>query len=135
MYTCVTTYVDSSLTDLYTGSWSFAHDNLCRFKVSILVPLEWRHQRLSCFGFFYLFLCLPYVLSPCHVILAQIHCCICPRSKVCIWGRTYDFWSSEQFVLFCFLAHFFFLAPMEIITQLFLLNSLCGYVCFISHPN
>jgi hypothetical protein len=35
------------------------------------------------------------VLSPYHVIQIQPHCCICPRSKVRIWGRTYDFWSSE----------------------------------------
>jgi hypothetical protein len=47
------------------------------------------------FWVFYLFLYLPYMLSPCHVIQVQPHCCICPRSKVHIWGRTYDFWSSE----------------------------------------
>jgi hypothetical protein len=51
MYTCVTTQVDSSLTDLYTSSWSPSCVNLCRFKVSVLVPLEWGHQTLSCFGF------------------------------------------------------------------------------------
>jgi hypothetical protein len=45
------TYVDSSLTDLYTGSWSPSHDNLCRFKVSVLAPLEWGHQTHSCFVF------------------------------------------------------------------------------------
>jgi hypothetical protein len=42
----------SSLTDLYTGFWwSPSHVDLCSFKVSVLVPLEWRHQMLSCFGF------------------------------------------------------------------------------------
>jgi hypothetical protein len=44
---------------------------------------------------FNLFLYLPYVLSPCHVIQVQPHCCICLRFKVRIWGRTYHFWSSE----------------------------------------
>jgi hypothetical protein len=51
MYKCVTTQVDSSLTDLYTGSWSPSHVDLCCFKGSVLVPLEWRHQTLSYFGF------------------------------------------------------------------------------------
>jgi hypothetical protein len=51
VYTCVTTQVDSSLTDLYTGSWSPSQVNFCHFKVSVLVPLEWGHQMLSCFGF------------------------------------------------------------------------------------
>jgi hypothetical protein len=45
------THVNSSLTDLFTGYWSPSHDNLCRFKVSVLAPLEWGHQTLSCFGF------------------------------------------------------------------------------------
>jgi hypothetical protein len=36
MYKCVTTQVDSSLTDLYTGSWSTSHIDLCHFKVSFL---------------------------------------------------------------------------------------------------
>jgi hypothetical protein len=30
------------------------------------------------FWVFYLFLYHPYVLSPCHVIPVQPHCCICP---------------------------------------------------------
>jgi hypothetical protein len=51
IYKCVTTQVDSSLTDLYTGSWSPSHADLCRFKVSVLVSLEWGHQMLSCFEF------------------------------------------------------------------------------------
>jgi hypothetical protein len=51
MYKCVTTQVDSSLTDLYTGSWSPSLVDLCSFKVYVLVPLEWGHQILSCFGF------------------------------------------------------------------------------------
>jgi hypothetical protein len=49
---------------------------------------------LSCFGFL-LYLYLLYVLSPYLVIQIQPHCCICPRSKVRIWGRRYYFWSSE----------------------------------------
>jgi hypothetical protein len=51
VYTSVMTHVDSSLTDLYTGYWSPSHDNLCHFRVSVLVPLECGHQTLSCFGF------------------------------------------------------------------------------------
>jgi hypothetical protein len=47
----VMTHVDSSLIDLYPGYWSPSHDNLCCFNISVLVPLEWGHQRLSCFGF------------------------------------------------------------------------------------
>jgi hypothetical protein len=42
---------DSPLADLYTGYWSPFHGNLCCFKVSVLAPLEWGHQMLSCFGF------------------------------------------------------------------------------------
>jgi hypothetical protein len=51
MHKCVTTQVDSSLTDLYTGSWAPSRVDLCQFKVSVLVPLEWGNQTLSCFGF------------------------------------------------------------------------------------
>jgi hypothetical protein len=51
VYTCVITHVDSSLSDLYPGSWSPSHVNLCHFKVSVLIPLEWGHQTLSCFTF------------------------------------------------------------------------------------
>jgi hypothetical protein len=40
MYKCVTTQVESSLTDLYTSSLSVSHVNPCHFKVSVLVPLE-----------------------------------------------------------------------------------------------
>jgi hypothetical protein len=39
------------LTDLFTGSWSLSHIDLCHLKVSVLVPLQWGHQTLSCFGF------------------------------------------------------------------------------------
>jgi hypothetical protein len=52
MYPCVTIHVDSTLTDLYTGSWSPSHDNFCHFKVSALVPLDWGHQTFSCFRFY-----------------------------------------------------------------------------------
>jgi hypothetical protein len=51
MHKCVTTQVDSSLHDLYTGSRSPSCVDLCCFKVSVLVPPEWGHQMLSCFGF------------------------------------------------------------------------------------
>jgi hypothetical protein len=51
LLSCVTTHVDSTLTDLYVGFWFPAHDYLCHFKVSVLVPLDWGHQKLLCFGF------------------------------------------------------------------------------------
>jgi hypothetical protein len=44
-------HVDSSLNDLYPGYWLPSHGNVCCFKVSVLSPLEWEHQTLSCFGF------------------------------------------------------------------------------------
>jgi hypothetical protein len=50
IYKCVTTQVHSSLLDLYTGSWSSSHVDLCNFKISVLVPLEWRHQTPSVLG-------------------------------------------------------------------------------------
>jgi hypothetical protein len=59
--THVMTHADSSLTDLYTGSWSPAHDNLCSFKISVLAPLG--HQMLSCFGFSTYF-CITHMCSP-----------------------------------------------------------------------
>jgi hypothetical protein len=51
MYKCVRTQVDSSLTDLSLIP-DLSHNDLCHFKVSILVPLQWGHQTLSCFGKF-----------------------------------------------------------------------------------
>jgi hypothetical protein len=51
MYKCVKYQVDSSLTDLFTSAWSPSLIDLCHFKVSVLVPLEWGHQTLSYFGF------------------------------------------------------------------------------------
>jgi hypothetical protein len=66
MYPCVTTHVDSTLTDLYTGSWSPSHVNLCPFKDSVLVTLEWGHEMLSCFGFstysYISCMCSPFVI-------------------------------------------------------------------------
>jgi hypothetical protein len=50
-YKCVTTQVDSSLPDLFTSSQSPSHIDLCCVKVSVLVPLQWAHQTLSCFWF------------------------------------------------------------------------------------
>jgi hypothetical protein len=68
MYKCVTSQVDSSLTDPYTGSWSPSHIDLCRFKVSVLVLLQWGHQTLSCFGFLtyhhITLMCSPLVMWP-----------------------------------------------------------------------
>jgi hypothetical protein len=51
MYKCVTTQVDSSLLHLFTGSPSPSHTELCHFKVSVLIPLQWGYQTLFCFGF------------------------------------------------------------------------------------
>jgi hypothetical protein len=51
LLSCTNVQVGSSLADLYTGSWSPSRVDLCQFKVSVLVPLEWGHQTLSCFGF------------------------------------------------------------------------------------
>jgi hypothetical protein len=51
MYKCVTPQADSSLPDLFTSSWSPSHIDLCCLKVSLLVPLQWGHQTLYCFGF------------------------------------------------------------------------------------
>jgi hypothetical protein len=67
MYKCVTTHVHSSLTDLFTGSWSPSDVDLCRFKVSVLVPLELGHQILSCLGFrlsLFSCMCSPFLKSP-----------------------------------------------------------------------
>jgi hypothetical protein len=94
MYTCVMTHVDSSLTDLYTGYWSPSHDNLCHFKVSVLVSLEWGHQTLSCFWF----LTYPHTsrVCSCFIMWPKFnHIGSFALDKVHIWGRTYDFWSSE----------------------------------------
>jgi hypothetical protein len=70
-------------------SWFPSHIDLCLFKVSVLVPLEWGHQTLSCFGFS----AYPHTSHVCSQV--QLHCCVCPKSKVRIWGRTCEFWSSE----------------------------------------
>jgi hypothetical protein len=51
MNKCVTTPVDSSLTDLYTGFWSPSRVDLCRFKVSVLVTLEWDIKHFHVLGF------------------------------------------------------------------------------------
>jgi hypothetical protein len=32
-------------------SWSSSRVDLCHFKVSVLIPVEWEYQMLSCFGF------------------------------------------------------------------------------------
>jgi hypothetical protein len=51
MHKCITTWIDSSLPDLFTSSWSSSHIDLCHFKISVLGLLQWRHQTLSSFGF------------------------------------------------------------------------------------
>jgi hypothetical protein len=43
--------IGSSLPKLFTTSWSPSHIDLCHFKVTILIPLQWTHQTLSSFGF------------------------------------------------------------------------------------
>jgi hypothetical protein len=51
MHKCITTVMDSSLSDLFTTSQSPSHIELCRFKVTVLAPLQWGHQTLSSSGF------------------------------------------------------------------------------------
>jgi hypothetical protein len=55
MYKCVTTQVDSSLTDLYTGSWSHSRVDCSHFKVSVLVPLEWEEGD-NCIIIYFIFI-------------------------------------------------------------------------------
>jgi hypothetical protein len=104
MYKCVTTQVDSSLTDLYTGFWSPSHVDLCCFKVSVFVPLKWRHQMLSCFGFstyrHISCMCSPLVIWPKSsvffypVFRLQIHC----RSHQLLLNNQYnlEMWLSRN---------------------------------------
>jgi hypothetical protein len=47
MHKCITTLIDSSLSDLFTTSWSPSQIDLCHFKVTLLAPLQWGHQTLS----------------------------------------------------------------------------------------
>jgi hypothetical protein len=51
MHKCITTWIDSSLPELFTTSWLPSHIDLCCFKVTVLTPLQWRHRTLSSFGF------------------------------------------------------------------------------------
>jgi hypothetical protein len=51
MHKCITTRIDSSLSDPFTASWSPSHIDFCHFKVTVLAPLQWGHQTLSSFGF------------------------------------------------------------------------------------
>jgi hypothetical protein len=51
MHKCITTRIDSSLTDLFTTSCSPSHYDLCHFKLIVLCPLQWEHQIFSSFGF------------------------------------------------------------------------------------
>jgi hypothetical protein len=75
MYKWVTTQVDSSLTDLYTGSWSPSRVDLCCFKVSVFISVEWGHQMLSCFGFSILLIDNTHVVFMMCLALYQ-ECCI-----------------------------------------------------------
>jgi hypothetical protein len=47
MHMCITTWIDSSLPDLFTTSQSHSHSDLYPFKVTILTLLLWTHQILS----------------------------------------------------------------------------------------
>jgi hypothetical protein len=51
MHKYITTWIGSSLPDLFITSQSPSHSDLCHFKVTILGPLQWTHQTLSSFGF------------------------------------------------------------------------------------
>jgi hypothetical protein len=48
---CITTQIGSSLTDLFTTSWSPSQSGLCQFKITLFAPLLWAQQTLSNFGF------------------------------------------------------------------------------------
>jgi hypothetical protein len=61
--------IDSSLPDI-TTTGSPSHIDLCCFKVTILVPLQWGHQTLKCWVS-YLSPFLPYMLSPYHATQVQ----------------------------------------------------------------
>jgi hypothetical protein len=62
MHMCVTTWIVSSLPDLFTISRSPSHSGLCHFKITLLAPLQWAYQTLSNFRFPSLFLL--YAFSP-----------------------------------------------------------------------
>jgi hypothetical protein len=135
MYKCVTSQVDSPLTDLFTSSWSPSHIDLCHFKVSVLVPSAVRTSNTIMLWVSYLSPYLLCVLYPYHVTEVGPNCCICPRSKVWVWGRTHDFWSSEPgFTLSTALSPTIFLPSQnssQISSHSFILNMLPharGYV-------
>jgi hypothetical protein len=87
--TCV---LQPKMIHLYQTS---SHSDLCQFKVTILALLQWAHQTLSSFGFptfpYFFCMCSPLSMWP----MSNNIYCISFRSKVHIWGRTYDFWPSE----------------------------------------
>jgi hypothetical protein len=62
MYKYVTSQVDSSLTDLFTSSWSPCHIDLCHFKVSVLVPLSGDIKYYHVLGF------LPIPIPPMYAL-------------------------------------------------------------------
>jgi hypothetical protein len=68
MYKCVTTQVDSFLTDFTLVPDPLFVLTSVALKVSVLVPLEWGHQTLSWFGFSTYpqtcCMCSPLVTSP-----------------------------------------------------------------------
>jgi hypothetical protein len=51
MHMCITTWIGSSLPDLFTTSRSPSHSGLFQFKVTLLAPLQWAHQPHSSFRF------------------------------------------------------------------------------------
>jgi hypothetical protein len=106
MYKCVTTQADSSLTDLYSGSWSPSRVDLCCLKVSVLVLVEWGHQtkRKHFNTCIYLYLCL------CIYILLFKHSCVIllpslllryqfMTTKCDLWNSSYMFFQSHSSTL------------------------------------
>jgi hypothetical protein len=77
MHKYVTTQADSSLSDLFTISWSPSHIELCHFKVTVLAPRQWGHQTLSSFPFptypHTSCMCSPITMWP----KSKKYCCIC----------------------------------------------------------
>jgi hypothetical protein len=64
MSMCITTWINSSLPDLFTTSWPPSYSGLCQFMITLLGPLQWAHQTLSSFRFPSLSLFFLYAFSP-----------------------------------------------------------------------
>jgi hypothetical protein len=64
MHMYVTTWIGSSLPDLFTISQLPSHSGLCQFKSAVFVSIQWTHQPHSSFEFLSLSLFLQCMFSP-----------------------------------------------------------------------